>query len=376
MSGAPAKSNVSIPRLDVLRALCFLMVFGCHAFYTDDPAINQHPVWRAVISPLFSNGAVGVNVFFALSGFLISYLLIREKTTFGNIHVPKFWLRRVLRIWPLYFAVVVIGFVLFPMAKSALGQPVGDNGSVWSFLFFYNNLPMAHGFTTDSSILSVLWSIAVEEQFYLVWPLLLFALPVRGFPWAFAVVLLLSMVFKFTADTVQLRTWHTFSCMGDLATGALAACIAASERGARWVASWKWPAVLAIHLIWILLYVPQTGFAPPLTEVLDPVLFAFLSTAVILYQGFGGPTFLRMREFPVLVRLGRISYGLYCLHMVAILLVLQLLSLAGLHGFWVSAVLFPCTALVLSILFASISHRFLETPFLRLKDRFAFIVRG
>ena len=96
--------RVSFPSLDSLRTLCFVSVFFYHGVFTTDPALQADPVWHAIKYGFFANGNLGVNVFFVLSGFLITYLLIVERVHIGKVDVPRFWTRRALRIWPLYYA--------------------------------------------------------------------------------------------------------------------------------------------------------------------------------------------------------------------------------------------------------------------------------
>ena len=88
--------------LDGLRFFCFLSVFFFHSFHTDLESIKNNQTYLFFTKTLFKNGNLGVNCFFVLSGFLITYLLIIEKTTNNNISIYKFWLRRVFRIWPLF----------------------------------------------------------------------------------------------------------------------------------------------------------------------------------------------------------------------------------------------------------------------------------
>lgn len=375
MTGSTDPARVSIPRLDTIRALCFLMVFGLHAFWTDDQVTFWHPLWRKVYSPLFSNGATGVNVFFVLSGFLITYLLIQEKRVVGRIDVPRFWLRRALRIWPLYYVVVIIGFVLVPTLKQRMGLPPDTVQSGWSYLFFYNNIPMAHGVGGNSTVLSVLWSIAVEEQFYLVWPVLLAVLPVRGYPFLFLAVVAASVAFKASCTDELMQVWHTFSCMGDLATGGLCALVAASVRGRAWLSAMPLWGIILLHAMWLWIYVPNRWCVMPWQLVVEPVLFAVVSGGIILYQGFGRASFLRFGFSPMLEWLGRISFGLYCLHMVAILAVRQIWPRITPPGFWSESLFMPICSLALAVGLAYASHRWLERPFLRLKDRFAHIHR-
>src|SRR5215210_6286731 len=108
------KNKIFFENLDGLRFFCFLSVFLFHSFHTENPDISSSPVYRLFKHSLFGNGNLGVNFFFVLSGFLITYLLIEEKKLTGKIHIGNFWIRRILRIWPLYFACVLIGFVFFP----------------------------------------------------------------------------------------------------------------------------------------------------------------------------------------------------------------------------------------------------------------------
>lgn len=368
--------TISFPRLDALRALCFLSVFLSHACYTEDPLIRADPAWRFLKRFLFANGGYGVNVFFVLSGFLITYLLIAERRWTGRVHVPRFWLRRVLRIWPLYYACVLFGFVVFPWIKQALGQVPHEVADPRYYLFFVSNFE-PHGLP-DAASLDVLWSIAVEEQFYLVWPVLLAIVPLRRYPWIFGGVLLISWTFRaFTTDEHALYA-HTLSCIGDMATGALAAWVASSERGLAWVRglpAWVFTAMYALLLLVYLLPAPSLLHGK-MGVVFARSLVALPAAMIILHQCFAPRGRLSLPEQGPLAALGRISYGLYCLHIIGFLVAIQVLHRLGLDLHAWQVILFqPVLALAVSIGLATLSYRFLEQPFLRLKDRVAFIHR-
>ena len=97
------KKRIFFQNLDGIRFFCFLSVFLCHSFYTENPSIVGSGIYHFIKITLFGNGNIGVNAFFVLSGFLITYLLIEEKKINGQVSPPKFWIRRILRIWPLYY---------------------------------------------------------------------------------------------------------------------------------------------------------------------------------------------------------------------------------------------------------------------------------
>ncbi|MBK9047983.1 MAG: acyltransferase [Bacteroidetes bacterium] len=112
--------KVYFENLDGLRFLCFLSVFFFHSFHTEYDFIKDNPVCTFIKKDLFGNGNLGVNFFFVLSGFLITFLLIEEKKLNRQIDLRNFWIRRILRIWPLFYFCVFFGFVMFPMIKEFL----------------------------------------------------------------------------------------------------------------------------------------------------------------------------------------------------------------------------------------------------------------
>ncbi len=166
-------STVFFPNLNGLRFVAASLVMIGH---TQD--------WKSFYGlnsvasvPFFSKiGSLGVTLFFVLSGFLITYLLLAEKSTYGTINIKKFYLRRVLRIWPLYYLILIIG--LFILSKVAFFVLPGAPKSLQEhyhlqillFLILPNISQVAFTFVP---YVAQTWSIGVEEQFYFIWPIIL-----------------------------------------------------------------------------------------------------------------------------------------------------------------------------------------------------------
>ncbi len=147
------------------------MVFLFHGGFPE--SIVRQVIGRAAARALRGNGGYGVQLFFILSGYLITTLLLREEARYGRIALRAFWVRRILRIWPLYYLVVAIGFFVLPGLDGQLGTPYHREllrVHLWPFLVFAGNWSMAL-VRPAPDWLSVLWSVCVEEQFYLVVPL-------------------------------------------------------------------------------------------------------------------------------------------------------------------------------------------------------------
>jgi len=158
------RPNTRFPSLDGWRALSILLVLGNHSTFV----VGFPKNWDTVFTWLF-DGHLGVRFFFVISGFLITHLLFQEYNQTGNISLRRFYIRRAFRILPVYFAYLLVLFLL--QIFTAWRQPA----IVW-----IGNLTFTTNFHQGPWTTAHLWSLAVEEQFYLLWPLLLVFIALKG----------------------------------------------------------------------------------------------------------------------------------------------------------------------------------------------------
>ena len=194
-----------IPQLDGLRALAVFLVF---LFHVD--AIPVSPQWPAFFVGLLSSlnqlmtwGWVGVEIFFVLSAYLITTLLLKEREKFGQVSFRKFFIRRALRIWPLYYFIILLGFLILPALN--FGMPLG--GTLWHemvsqylapFILFICNFWFTNpSMGTIQVFLVVAWSVAMEEQFYLVWGLVMSRLKdMKTVPWIIGIGMIFTIALR------------------------------------------------------------------------------------------------------------------------------------------------------------------------------------
>ncbi len=355
------------PELDGLRFYAFLGVFVYHTL-PEQPAFYRSlhlplaPLWGAVAK----SGASGVDLFFALSAFLITSLLLRERQQTGGISLQSFYIRRILRIWPLYFAVLAVAVVL---AHTVSGQSLPWYYLVGYLLFVGNwiNAVFGHPF----SVCGPLWTVSIEEQFYLVWPVLMKGLGRQGMIVAAVVTFLLATLSQVGVALAGLSGSYVYygsiSRSGSLALGILLALFADRlprlTRGMRGlllaVGITGWIAASA----WLIDQPGPVDMRAVLGRLVVPVGAVF-----ILYACLHSRSQLVRNHW--VVRLGKISYGLYMLHFLGLLFVLDLL-----HPAWGWKLLATkALGLALTVLLAWASYRWVESPFLRWKDRFATVL--
>lgn len=373
------KKKIYFENLDGLRFLCFLSVFFFHSFHTEYDYIKENPFYHFLKKDVFGNGNIGVNFFFVLSGFLITYLLIQEKKMNGQIDLKNFWIRRFLRIWPLFYLCVAFGFFIFPMLKSAFGDVPNETANWLSYLTFTNNFDLIENGLPDASILGVLWSVAIEEQFYLVWPLILFILPINRYWLAFIAVILASWIFRGIYDNHRMHEYHTLSCIGDMAIGAGGAwLISEMKQFKKHIIKLSKPLILLIYLLFALAFFFRDDLLHTTywIRILERSFIAGLILLIILEQCYAENSFYKMSSFRKISKLGLITYGLYCLHFIGILIATTLTRLLGLNDeLWQVVLIDTSLALLISIIIALISYRFFEKPFLKFKERFAYITK-
>lgn len=358
------------PNLDALRTLAFLAVFFYHSFHTEYDYIKSDSLYQFVNS-LFKSGDLGVNFFFVLSGFLITNLLMREEIVEGKIQLLSFYMRRVLRIWPLFFFTVFFGFVVFPFLKSLMGGSPEESANIWLFVSFLSNFNNIWNGLPDASMLGVLWSVSIEEQFYLFWPIVLILFK-RMRPTIIIGLILLNIVFRYVNyDNYDIIYFHTLSVLSNLCVGGLLgyADVRRSSIKSFFSKVKRWQNVL-VYLCLILLVIFrasifQGGFMISLENVIWSLIFGW----VILEQIYCEKSLIKFGRIRFLDFWGKYTYGLYCLHFIGILITTNSTKFLAINNSVYTVIFFETgVALSLSLLFSWISYQVLEKPFLKLKS--------
>jgi peptidoglycan/LPS O-acetylase OafA/YrhL len=371
------KNKLYFENLDGLRFFCFLSVFFFHSFHTEITSIKSSPVFHFFKSSLFGNGFLGVNFFFVLSGFLITYLLIKEKKTNNNIQIVRFWIRRILRIWPLYFVCVFYGFVIFPYIKIFAGGIPNETANPWYYIGFISNFDYIRKGLPDATGLGVLWSIAIEEQFYLTWPVILSLFPVKKFWIPLTIILAGSLIFRALNDVPKLHEMHTLSCIGDMAVGGLGAwLILESVSFKNTISNFPRGLIILVYASFIFVYLFRDEFllASHWIRVFERFIISTIMLLIILEQCYAKHSFYKMEHFKIPSRLGLVTYGLYCIHFYLISVTVGLTKLLGLNKqVWQVVFLETIIGLMITIVIGLFSYRYFEAPFLKLKEKFSFI---
>lgn len=364
------------PELDVLRFLAFLFVFLAHRmdFLPIDPA--KH-FWLFNLSLL---GDFGVPVFFLLSAFLITELLLRENDQIGAIHPKAFYIRRILRIWPLYFA-VFYGLALLTRFIPHTGPPPAS----WlAFTFFAGNWYICkHGWIHAYPV-NPLWSISVEEQFYIAIPLIALygrRLGLKVVSWVLMVIAY-CMVIRYAwhpTNGFSSQWTNSFVQFQFFSAGTLLS-LYLKGRVPRWPLVVRIGGIVTAIGCWLIasLAFGVQADTPHSTVLQAPVgwVLVLIGTLLLFLSLLG--TSSRYLPAPI-IYLGRISYGLYLFHELVYFLVFhtwktwltrfsEMLHLSA----WRNG-LGTVLAFCLTVLIAHLSYRFYEQPFLRLKRHFTFI---
>ena len=355
------------PGLNGLRFFAAMAVAVSHVEllkqYNGLPNVADRPA-------LYELGRLAVTLFFVLSGFLITYLLLEEKKETKTIAVKQFYIRRMLRIWPLYFLLIGLSFFVFQHVD-ALRLPGHANmhlpATLPLFLLFLPQLALS--VFDPVPFAEPAWSIGVEEQFYLLWPLLLRRF--RGFVKVALVVIVVSLAARYgalwmaqanRADADALRIWNAainyfyFTRMECMAIGGLFAW-AAFEK--------KFTAILHSRMTQIGVYALTAYLL--FTDAHKPI-FSYgwyaLCFGVLIFNVATNPKSLLRFPAKPFDFLGNISFSVYMFHEVVIQLVLKTIG-AG-------PAVYP-VSLTLTLFVASASYLWFERPFLRLKSRYAVI---
>jgi peptidoglycan/LPS O-acetylase OafA/YrhL len=366
------------PSLDGLRTIACLQVFLFHAFSPLVATLGITNLHLLAFIHIFLNGHGGVSLFFVLSGFLITYLMQQEIVETGGVHVGNFYLRRVLRIWPLYYTLLAVFLGLFPLLRSHLGSVSSYTLSPSYYLAFLGNfdaIQLLHNHGQGFDPVGITWSVGIEEQFYLVWPVLLTLVPWRRHWLVFCGVMLGSYAFRIVyRNDPAVLYFHSLSVFCDLALGALTAYAAFHWTRFRIVIE-STPVRLRLGLylagagiLFVNGYEGLGNWWAALLRLPTTCFFAW----VIADQCFNGSHQLKLSSLKQLCRWGKYTYSLYLLHPTALFAMEVLIfKLARSdRGSAAAQLIYGLAGLPLGFMLAYFSYHYIEKKFLELKKRF------
>jgi len=365
---AAAKDAVYFPSLHGLRAVAAFAVLFTHVERYKQ-AMGRPSCWGMPFNSLV--GSLAVTFFFVLSGFLITSLLLRERAGTGYIDIKKFLAKRMLRIWPLYYTVLIGGYLVSIFLLKDTPSDSLRNGFFLN-LFLLSNVAFA--LNKIPEVLIQIWSIGTEEQFYFLWPFLLKRLRIKALARCFILLIIGWFVVRLLvarlagADSfLNILLYRTrIDCM---AIGGLAALPVLHKRGLRGYPAQLYKIILHRMSLWIaclafagLLWISwkynvslYQGYA---------ILFA-----VILLQVIHRPV--RLLETAPVKYAGKISFGIYLLHHFWVFFVFKVWP--GSNGLLDTSPLGDLAAFgivsLLTLITASLSYEYFESRFLRRKDR-------
>lgn len=374
-------SKIYFPHLNGIRFIAALLVI-IHHIEQLKGIYGLTTLWggKGFLSHFISIiGPQGVVLFFVLSGFLITYLLLAEEEKTKTINIKKFYIRRILRIWPIYLLVIFLS--LFVLVHFDFFTWPGFNKStiqeniVWKlilFILFFSNLVLV--FFGVVPYASQTWSIGTEEQFYLVWPivikfikrnrLLLMILIALGYNlFRFFLMSRYSLFIPESIRVILQAFWNGFTidCM---AIGGFFAVLLYENRKITTLILNNWLFYLSIFLVivsWIF------RFHIPLQSIYYSILYA------IIIVNFAANTNQHLNlENSYMNYLGNISYSIYMLHPIGITIAIQSALYLNLISNWI---VYPI-AILSTILLSGLSYRWYESYFLKFKSRFAIVKSG
>jgi len=370
------KQKVYFPNLNGLRFIAAALVIIHHIEQIKSLFLLEN-FWGPVPFILVI-GELGVILFFVLSGFLITYLLLLEDSIFSTISIKKFYIRRILRIWPLYFFIIILSLFILPELDifSTPGYPkdiIYSNFIAKLLLFglFFPNIVLSvYGIVPYASHT---WSIGTEEQYYLIWPVLLKYFKRNR------LLLMISIIFIYLLLLTSLKTKYTdfipfknyiiaflsrfnIDCM---AIGGIYAILSFEKNR---ILKYIKNEILFYAIIIVTLSLIINGIIFPYIHF---EFFAILFGIIILNLATNDKIKVSL-ENGIFNYLGNISYGLYMYHPIGIVLAIQLVATIGIFTNWI---LYPISFLF-TIIIAGVSYKYFESYFLKFKHKFSKIDSG
>jgi peptidoglycan/LPS O-acetylase OafA/YrhL len=358
------------PNLDATRFLAFVTVFLEHMVITNNAAIRDSTLYN-FYTEHFKLGVIGWDFYTVLSGFLITWIILEEYKLTSAFSLLYFWIKRCLRIWPLYFLMILVAAVMVSASRYA-GNSVHDIPPLgWLLTFTLNFYIVQHG-QAFLFFLVFFWSISIEEQLYVLWGIVS-KWAKKLLPWVALLLIIASIIFRIYAlhDPVNLY-FNSLGWCGNFAIGALLAyfCMRNGKVFERFTNMPKWviAMVYALFIVNVVFY--KQIYASDMMTVVERLSASCFFSFMIFEQSFCKNHLFEWDKWNRMSYLGKISYGLFCYHGLMILLFERLITHFGWLNSSISVFLInPLLIFAITIGVSIISYEYIERPIMRLRHR-------
>jgi peptidoglycan/LPS O-acetylase OafA/YrhL len=366
---------------DAFRFFAFLKVFLLHAPLI---VVANSPKWMGWWNEhIRFGGGIGVSFFFVLSGFLITYILTVNKIHNGNISPKRFFIRRMFRIAPLYYLMVIMALTISPDIAKSIGFYMNGGGYqpewIYSLTFTENIAMIINDNMPKTTPLSVFWSLCIEEQFYVYWMIVFFCIKRKLIPYFLVFSILTAIIFRIfgdvifntkLVDTVDLFSNLDYFSISGLLGYAVATSYEKVESFVNRIPLWmRWGYV---GFVLLMLYFQSSIFEYNgwFLKVFWCTISATIFT-VLLLVFIPQDSKIRISENNILTKLGKISYGLYVYHIVWIHLVYKFykdygIEVDGIRSYFV----FIVTTFTMTVITSYFSYKYFEKPILGLREKY------
>jgi peptidoglycan/LPS O-acetylase OafA/YrhL len=360
-----------IKEFDCIRAFAILSVLASHWITVRNPQLNYF---------LSYCGPLGVNVFFVLSGFLITKILLTNKKKIDNRNssissiLVSFYIRRTLRIFPIYYLVILL---LYLFSDST------DSDLLTSYPYFLTYTSNIYFFCIGKfdGILSHFWSLAVEEQFYLLWPVLILFARSKYVLSLIYLFIIIGIISQFLLRDYTLSSILTITCFDSFGMGALLAWhLVYADSSLKYFYMWTKRFVIISLILLVFSFWSCSWIQVPLFRTLISILTLFILTHILHYSLNGKPLPIKFIWYnKYLIFIGKISYGMYLYHNLiphftqkALNNLLHVTS-ENMLPYKLGYVVMLIFNFILLLVLSWLSWKLIEKPFLRLKNYFDYI---
>ena len=353
------------PQLDTIRGISVLAVFIFHSY----KPIFGESFFEKFIAFVLAHLGMGLDVFFILSSFLLTFLGMNEFETTGKFSFKNYFIRRALRIWPLYFIIMFFSFVILKILQNYTGHQITLPPAGWYVLFVSNFYLPDHVF-----FLRLLWTLSVEEQFYLLWGFCLLVFQ-KYLKIVILILATISLAFIIIQTIKEIGIYfHTLTYIIDMMFGAFAAySIKKNNKIAATIKILSSQEELIFYLSFPLLFLGYFLVSFLVSEVLHNLFtelirlcFITYCSVVIIIQMITEKRKLDLSNYNFLIFTGKISFGLYCFHGMVISFGYLFLKKINLS---LTPFVTSFCFLIFTYLLAILSYKLIERPFLKLKDK-------